>query len=214
MKFLAAVMLIALLSGCATQAQQQFQAMRTGDQEIGAQLKACSTAVYNSAEFAPLRSHFPSSISDVTLEELSDTSLASPDEIHAILVSHPRLQQCRKTALMALAQVEPALVPILTKSYNENEDDLLALIQRKMTLGEYVRRLRARTTETQVAIRAEDRQVLGELKQEHQAEIEQRQRAAEAVASWAQTQELINAANRPVITNCNAFSNMINCVSR
>jgi hypothetical protein len=202
-----------LLSACATQAQRQFQAIRTANQEIGAQVKACAAAVYNSAEFSPLRAHIPLSITDATLEQLSDTSLASPEEIHAIFVSHPRLQECRKTALTALAQTEPSVVPILTASYNKNEDNLLALIQRKQNWGEYIHSVRNNTTETQAAVRAEERRIVGELRQENQAELEQRQRAAEALASWAQTQELINAANRPVITNCNAFSNMVNCVS-
>jgi hypothetical protein len=203
-----------LLSGCATQAQREFQAIRTANQEIVAQAKACGLAVCNSAEFAPLRPHIPCTISDVTLEQLSDTSLASPEEIRAIFVSHPRSQECRKTALTALAQTEPSVVPILTASYNENEDDLLALIHRRMTWGEYVHRLRDRAMETQSAVRAEEGQIVGELRRENEAELEQRQRAAAALASWAQTQQLINAANRPVITNCNAFSNMVNCISQ
>jgi hypothetical protein len=102
----------------------------------------------------------------------------------------------------------------LIASYNKGEDDLLVLIQQKMTWGDYVRRARDRATETQAALLAEDRNVVSGLQQEHQAEIAQRQRAAEALAAWAQTQELINAANRPVITNCNAFGGMVNCVTR
>jgi hypothetical protein len=73
--------------------------------------------------------------------------------------------------------------------------------------------VRDRTAETQAAILAEDRRVVSELKQDHQAELAQRQRAAEAMAAWAQTQEMINAANRPVITNCNAFGNSVNCIT-
>jgi hypothetical protein len=202
-----------LLSACATQAQRQFQEMRTTNQEIAAQLKACSAAVYNSAEFVPLRPHIPLSISDTTLEQLSDTTLASPDEIRAIFAVHPRLQECRKTALAALLQIEPSVVLILTTSFNKGEDTLLTLIQRKVTWGEYVRQVRDRTAETQAEVQAEGSRIVGELRQENQAELEQRQRAADAIAAWAQTQQLINAANRPVITNCNAFSNMVNCVS-
>ena len=105
-------------------------------------------------------------------------------------------------------------MPIFIEAFNKNENDLLALTQQKMTWGDYVRRGRDRATETQAAIQAEDRRIVSGLQQEHQAEIEQHQRAAEALASWAQTQEMINAANRPVFTNCNALGGMVNCVSR
>jgi hypothetical protein len=201
------------LNGCATQAQRQFAAIKTENQENNAQIKACVAAVYNLPENAPLRQHIPLNITDVTLQQLSDTSLASQDEIHAILVAHPQLQQCRKAFLTNLAQTEPSVVPILTTTYNKNEDDLVALIQRKISWGEYIHRIRDRGTETQVAVKGEERRIVGELRQENQFELEQRQRAAEALTSWAQTQELINAANRPVVTNCNAFSNTLNCIS-
>jgi hypothetical protein len=202
-----------LIGGCTTQAQRQFQEIRTTNQEIASELKACTAAVYNSVEFSPLRPHIPLSISDATLEQLSDSSLASPDEIHAIFIMHPKLQECRKPWLTGLAQTEPSVVPIIAASWNKNEDELLALIQQKVAWGAYVRGVRDRATETQAAVRVEEGRIVGQLRQENQAELEQRQRAIDALASWAQTQELINSANRPVITNCNAFSNMVNCVS-
>jgi hypothetical protein len=48
--------------------------------------------VYNSPEFAPLRRHLPFKVTDATLEQLSDNSLASDDEIKVILALHPQLQ--------------------------------------------------------------------------------------------------------------------------
>jgi len=145
---------------------------------------------------------------------MSDKTFATPTEVQAIFAAHPLFQACRTALLNGFAQSEPSVVPILIASYNKGEDDLLVLIQQKMTWGDYVRRARDRATETQAALLAEDRNVVSGLQQEHQAEIAQRQRAAEALAAWAQTQELINAANRPVITNCNAFGGMVNCVTR
>jgi hypothetical protein len=203
-----------LLIGCATHAQRQFQAMKAGNQEHAAQMKACAAIVYNPPESAPLRPHLPLAISDLTLQQLSDMSYATPAEVQAIFVTHPKLKECRKALLVATAQTEPALVPVIIASYNKNEDDLLAVIQQRMTWGEYASRVRDRTAEAQAALQTEDRRVVSGLQQEHQAEIAQRQRAADALAAWAQTQEMINAANRPVITNCNTFGSTLNCVSR
>jgi hypothetical protein len=74
--------------------------------------------------------------------------------------------------------------------------------------------MRDLSAETQASLLAADARVVVGLQQEHDAEMARRQRAAEALAAWAQTQEMINAANRPVITNCSGFGNMVNCVSR
>jgi hypothetical protein len=200
--------------GCATQAQRQFQAIKTSNQEHVAELKTCVSNVHNSPDFAPLRNHIPLNPLEVTLQQMSDTTVATPTEIQAIFSTYPQIQACRKALLNGVAQSEPSLVPILVASYNKAEDDLLAVTQQRMTWGDYVRKARDRATDTQAALLAEDRRVVSGLQQEHQAEIAQRQRAAEAIAAWAQTQEMINAANRPVITNCNEFGNMVNCVSR
>jgi hypothetical protein len=53
-----------------------------------------------------------------------------------------------------------------------------------------------------------------DLKYEHEAELARRQAALDTIARWAQTQQMINAMNRPVITSCNQFSGMVNCFSR
>ena len=165
---LASTMLVALpaallLNGRATQAQRQFEAIKTENRENNAQIKACAAAVYSLPKYAPLRQHIPLTITDVTLQQLSDTSLASQDEIDAILVAHPQLQQCRKAFLTNLAQTEPSVVPIITTTYNKNEDDLVALIQRKISWGEYTHRIRDRATETQVVVKEEERRIVGEL---------------------------------------------------
>jgi hypothetical protein len=202
-----------LLVGCATQAQRQFQTMKTSNQANLGQMKTCVTNVYNSPEAAPLRGHLALNPSDVTLQQMSDNTFATPTEVQAIYAAHPLIQACRKAVLSGLAQSEPSLVPILIATYNKGDDDLLALSQQKMTWGDYVRRARDRATEAQAALQAEDRSVVSGLQQEHQAEITQRQRAAEALTAWAQTQQLINAANRPVMTNCSALGSTVNCIT-
>jgi len=188
--------------------------MQTSNRGSVEQLKACVAEVHNSPEFSPIAAHIPANPTDLTLQQLSDTSLATPEEVQAIFAVHPQLQACRKAFVSGLAQSEPSLVPILLASFNSNEDDLIALTEQKMTWGDYARRSRDRWAETVAALQAEDRRVVSGLKQEHQAEVEQRQRAGEAISRWAQTQQLINAANRPVFTNCNGFGNSFNCITR
>lgn len=94
-----ALISVIALSGCATQAQRQFQAMRQGNQQHLAQMKVCATAVYNSPEYAALRPHAPINLADATLQQLSDASVATPEEVQAIFATHPRFKECRKNLL-------------------------------------------------------------------------------------------------------------------
>jgi hypothetical protein len=208
------VAILGLLCGCATQAQRQFQSIKAKNQQSLAQAKDCAEAIHNLTEYAPLRSHIPSSPQSATLEQLSDKSFATPEQSRAIFATHPRLQECRKTFVTGVAQSEPTLVPIFLAAYSKADDAAIALAQRKITWGDYVRGLRDRGAETQAAIQTEDRRVVSGLKEEHESEMARRQRAADSIAAWAQTQQLINAANRPVITNCNRFGSMVNCVTQ
>jgi len=96
----------------------------------------------------------------------------------------------------------------------KGEDSLIDLIQKKQSWGAHVRRVRDATIEGTAEVQAEERRIVAGLQQSHEAELAQRQRAAEALSQWAQTQQVINAMNHPVITNCNAFGSMVNCVSR
>ena len=102
------------------------------------------------------------------------------------------------------------MLVVMTKG----EDSLIDLIQKKQSWGAHVRRVRDATIEGIAELQAEERRVVAGLQQLHEAELAQRQRAAEALGQWAQTQQVINAMNRPVITDCNAFGGMVNCVSR
>jgi hypothetical protein len=205
---------LVLLSGCATQAQRQYQAAATNNKEIAAQFISCTTAVANAPEAEPIRGHVPIKATDATLVQLSDSAMANKVEIAAILVLHPRIQECQRALLNGLLGSTPSFVPILTASYNKGEDDVLMLVQHKLTWGEYNKRRRDRATEIQAEIQSASQQLVGGLQHQHEAELAQRQRAAEALAQWAQTQQMINAVNRPIITNCNEFGSMLNCVSR
>jgi len=187
--------------------------MKAGIQENSSAAKICITNVHNSPEFVLLKNYIPINALDPTLKQMSDRTFATPAQIQAIFATHSQARACRQALLNGLAQIVPSVVPILVASYNKNEDDLLALTERKMTWGDYTRRERDRATETQFDLQAEDSHIVSGLQQQHRAEIEQRQRSADALPAWAQTQELINAANRPVITNCNALGSMVNCVT-
>lgn len=211
---IATLALILVLGGCATQAERQFQTMRADNKAAADQFNECTTAVYNDPEISVLRAHLPLKSADATLQQLSDQSYISPTEYNAVSVRHAKNKECRRVFLHYVSLSEPALVPVFISSYNKGDDALIELMQRKVTWGEYVRDGRDRAAASAAALREEHRRVVSGLKQDHEAEMARRQRATEALAAWAQTQQIINAANRPVVTNCTGFGNTVNCVSR
>jgi hypothetical protein len=206
--------IVILIAGCSTAAQQQYQAIASNNRSAVQELQACSLVIYDSPEFAPLRRHVPYKATDATLEQLSDNSLATDDEIKIILSVHPHLQSCKKQALDRIAQSTPTLVPIMLRVVSKGEDSLIDLIQKKQSWGAHVRRGRDVATAGTAELQTEGQRIVAGLQQSHEAELAQRRQAAEALAQWAQTQQMINAVNRPVITNCNQFGGMVNCVSQ
>jgi hypothetical protein len=210
----ASVVVLLLLAGCATAAQREYQAISTGNKAIVDQAKVCVSAIYDSPDAAPLRGHYPVDPRDITLAQLSDTTMATPVEIAAIEAVHPRVQQCRKAVLDGLVNTLPGLVPVLTREYSGADDDLILLIQRKLPWGELTRRRRDRYATFQAAATAESQRVTANLQQQNEAELARRQAAAAAFAQWAQTQQAIDAMNRPVTTTCTASPGFANCVSR
>ncbi len=202
------------LAGCATAAQRQFQAISSGNTQIEAQTKACATVVYNDPSLASVRPHAPMLATDATLQQLADQSFATAEEGAALTAVWPRLTACRKATLEALVSTTPGFVPILTRAYSQVDDATILLIQHKLSWGDYAKRRRDIEAASLAATQAEANRVTAGLRQENDAELARRQAAANALAQWVQTQQVINAINRPVMTTCTATPGIANCISQ
>jgi hypothetical protein len=220
MRAFALVSLPLALFGCATAAQRQYQAISTGNQAIATQAKACLEQYYNAPEAAILRPHAPMDVRQATLLQLSDQSFATKAEADAILTIYPRLQACRQAVLNGLQNTVPSIIPILAKDFAEADDDTIALLQRKVTWGEHVRRRRDLVLALQSALQVESQRITAALEASHEAELAQRQEAIQsagaALQQWSQTQQVISNMNRTTFTNCMRFGyqgNMVNCTT-
>ena len=171
-------------------------------------------AIYDSPAYAPLRAHMPLDIRDATLQQLSDPSLATGTEVAAILQEHPQTQACRKAFLDEISQLTPSVGAIFMAQYTKSDDSLMDLIQKKQSWGQHEQRVRAAYEDGVSQNVAEMRRINADLQQSNQIEVEQRQQAAGLMMQYLQTQQMINSMNQPVVTNCNAFGNSVNCISR
>ncbi len=152
-------------------------------------------------------------VRQATLEQLSDASKITKVEAAAIFKVHPRLQECRHSALDQIAQTTPTFVPILANEYSKNDLLLVDLIQRKISWGEELKRARELVADATAELMQEGERIDAGLEQSHEAELARRQAAFNALSQYAQTQQIINNMNRPVVTNCNTFGNSTNCVT-
>jgi CRISPR/Cas system CMR-associated protein Cmr5 small subunit len=213
MDIVRALGLVLLLSGCTTAAQRQYQSIAADNQSAKQNLQACTLAIYISASYDLLRKHVPYDVNQLTLQQLSDNSFATPEEIDAILMIHPPLQSCRQEFLSQISQTTPSLVPTVAIMLAKAEDSLVDLIQKKQSWGQHVSRVRNALVEGSAQMQAEGQRIIAGLSQSHEAELARRQAAFDALARYAQTQQILDVMKRPVTTNCNQFGSMINCVS-
>jgi hypothetical protein len=117
--------------------------------------------------------------------------------------------------------IDPTLVPIVLVAITKSEDSLIDLIQKKQSWGAHVKRVRDAIIAGTAELQAEGRRITSELQQSHEAELAQRQAAAQAataaLAQYAQTQQIIANMNRPVFTNCLRMGyqdSMLTCMTR
>jgi hypothetical protein len=181
------------LSGCATAAQRQFQNIHQTDHGAVVQLKACVSAIMESPEAEPVRSHEPVDLREATLDLLMDSSKATPKQIAAIKAIHPQLNDCRTTALNTIARVTPGIAAILAEEMQKAEVNLIALLKRKLTWGEYITKEKELGLATAPQITAEGQRIDRGLEQSHEAELARRQAASKAITDYLQTQQMINA---------------------
>jgi len=156
-----------------------------------------------------VRVHEPFNVNDATLAQLADNSFATEPEIASVSAVYPRLRGCQNEFIGQLEKLAPAFAPIFAKSYRDADDDTVALIQRKMTWGDYTKRRRDRAIAGQEAIIAEQRRLAAE-DQAHADAMIQGLAAAYAITRAAQPA----LPPRPTFTTCTQQGVFTNCVQQ
>ncbi len=194
----------ALLFGCGTAAQRQLQGMAAGNRAATQSFQACTSAIYNEPELEPLRHDLPLNVRSASLEQLANSNFVSDAEIRLILANHPKLQACRQQLVDQLSQTMPTVVPILVRMTTTEDNYLIELLQRKLRWGEFLRRARDAVNQGDGEIAAEGKGIVTGLQQSHEAELERRRAAVQAIgnalAEYGRTQQMISSMNRSI--NC------------
>lgn len=204
----------AILAGCATAAQRQAQQSGAAFREAAAENKACVAAHRARPEYGALLPHQPDlDTGQYTMAQLTDETRPTPMEAKSLASGYDEITICRTHFLNSLSSSRPDIVPILAATYTKGAETTVLLVQRKITWGEASRRGQERLSDLRQKLATADRQWIADLNASHQAEMAQRQAAADALMQLSAQQQMINAMNRPRQTNCYGFGNSVNCTS-
>lgn len=221
MRGIAAAILLLVVAGCATQAQRDETRMSEAIKLSRDEVRACLVRAEGSPEYQALHGKLPPSQSDISMERLVDATKPTPEDSQALLAFHSAyIGPCHKLAIESLGRAHPAFATVLARSYAEGDANYARLVQRQETWGEYAQHSKTLRAETRAALQATGRQIDQQLANAHAYEVQQRQAALSALSQWAyqqqvlaQQQQMINAMNRPVMTNCQYVGPTLNCTS-
>ncbi len=218
MRLIVLVAMMAMLAGCATQAQRELVRLMNSVESGKAATEACQAKVTETSEYrllAPyLREGAPS------LAAQANPAKATPAEIKAVFAVQAAVSECRKIRLEGLAAINPALVTPTADAATKVDAAYLGIVERRMTWGEFVRALQAARDgllNQYMAIAAEmERGLMAS----HEAEVALYKEAARAVLAWSlqqyaiyQQQKLIGEISRPRTTNCQYVGKRLSCTT-
>jgi hypothetical protein len=194
------------LSACATMAQQQFKDMQGGITLARANVKPCFDRVSAVAPLAAAKFSFRP-----TAAQLADQTRPTPDEAQQVARLSTAITACFTTFRNEVAGADPAVSqPIDQLVFDMNNVDA-DLIQRRITWGEANRRLYQVFAQDGGAIRSAHDGTVRSLQAQHQAELDQRQRDAEALQAGLANAAVIWAATHPAPTNVYVVCRGWNC---
>jgi len=191
-----------LLFGCATAAQQQLQSMAAGTRVAAQSVEGCVAAIYNQPELEPLRRDLPLNVKNASLEQLSNQNSVSEVEIRLILANHPKLQTCRKQFVDQISQTMPTVAPIMVRTSTTEDNYLIDLLQKKLRWGEFLQRVRTALNERDAEIAAEGKRIMAGLQLSHDAELQRRQAAVQAIGQALQEYGRAQQAISAMRVNC------------
>jgi hypothetical protein len=210
-----------LLVCCCTGAQIEANRIKKVGAETLASANTCSDNIFENPKYAPIASKTDlSRPNNITLQMLNDKTSPNKQEIALLYAFHGEMQDCRKIALDGVSKMHPLYMLTLVENYAAADKLWADATAGRLSWGQFNEGRKDLATRWQAKIIQADAQVVSQLQNQHQVEVEQRQRAADALQQWsyqqqalANQQRAINAMNQPRTINCNYFGNTAQCNS-
>jgi hypothetical protein len=218
---------IALL-GCATEAQRRATTMRSEIIAAAKEAKSCILALNAKPEYGPLWVHTPIPPAEPTIDQLADGTYPSTSEIALIKMRHDEVAPCQQRVMDRLESVDGRIAAAFFDEFNERDQVTLDLMQHKKTWGQANQAAQVLKAAAKRKLILAAREIDGQLRDQNEAEIEQRREVAQriaqgfaaavqvaaTVAEAAEVARETRQASRPVVTTCNQTLFNTTCVSQ
>lgn len=219
-----------LMAGCATEAQKKMTGISENLDTGMSSAKACINDVQTKPKYNILSRYYPQN-DDFSLEQLTNQSLPTDAEAKLYIQFANEMKSCRRIVLETLNKVSP-YVKAEVMSYELQLDKVsIEIAQRKITWGEASRKVKEISVAENNELLRVSSQIESSLNQQHNAELQSRRAAGEALGEALQTsgyalqqgiyqqqvlrqnRQNLSNANRSINTSCNNFGSTINCSS-
>jgi hypothetical protein len=156
------------------------------------------------------------------LQYLTDKALPTKQEIAAVYKLHADIQPCRKIVLEGAAKTSAGHGAVLIGSFSASDKLWVEFASGHMTWGKFNSERQSIIQQSAQQQAEVNTRIASQLQNQHQVEIEQRQRAAAAMQQWAYQQQVLENQRQAITAqrdaaatankiNCTFFSNMMSC---
>jgi len=200
-------------AGC-TPAQQEEITIKSTVKSATKQYDMCSAPIMADPTYGPLKAHVPfTGFLNASIEQMESPDYPTSSDIKLGTALEDRLNPCRENLITALDSIPGSLGAPIENYYNDEEQGVIVLSQGRITWGQFVQAMHNAAIDQQEQLMAAINQLGSQLQAENDVEAAQQAQAYQNFADYLQRQQAINAANRPIITNCNHSGNQTNCTS-
>ena len=205
-----------VLSGCnQTVAQATFANQNAQASKAVADFKACRLQIRQDERFVSILKYLTDfETGQFTIEQLSNSNIPTAEEARLYAKFYDENLPCNAAFVQQISAARPDTTTIFVESQEQGKKIALDIVTRKISWGEFSKRASENNTSVKKALADADTQNRQQLQAENSEELAHRRQAAIAYLHAMQNQQLINAINRPTVTNCNAYGNSVNCISQ
>jgi len=218
-KLLLALLVLTVLAGCATQAQQKYKQLEMQYISAFRSMNSCVQPLMEAPVVRRLNERFLFDTNDPrSVEKLALKTQVTEQEAKDLTDFSVLIKPCDKLAIEDFSKIHPEYVASLAKMFAEADADLAKAINKELTIGDINQRTVDRNNRWHAEFSQIGQRIESQLDQAHQYELTQRQIAAQSLRTWAyqqqllnNQQQLINATKRPITTNCQYIGNILHC---
>jgi hypothetical protein len=180
------VVILLILSGCATPADFEARAETANIIEVSREVLICRRTVASKPRYQALARHMPLVITQsTTLLQMIDPAFASDDDVATLGLWLDDIRNCRGQIAEAAVRGFPTSLPVLVTNWNKDDEAFVLLATRKQPWGKTVMRLRTNHAEMLEAMAHQTEQLSQQLSSEKQAELSRRIALFNAVTNLA-----------------------------